>query len=157
VKRVTIGFNAVSSLAAGRVDAATGFWNAEGVALQRQGVPVRIFKVNRYGAPPYPELVLTASRDTLENDPELVDSIVAATTRGYEFVYRHPQEGLADLLAAVPSLDRGDQAAQLRVLRPDLRPAPFDPAVLREWAAWDLDHGLLQRPLDVRRAFRLNP
>ena len=62
VDRVTIGFNAVSSLAAGKVDAATGFWNAEGVALQRQGIPVRIFKVNRYGAPPYPELILTASQ-----------------------------------------------------------------------------------------------
>ena len=59
VKRVTIGFNAISSLAAGRVDAATGFWNAEGVELQRQGVPIRIFKVNQYGAPPYPELILT--------------------------------------------------------------------------------------------------
>ena len=34
VDRVTIGFNAVSSLAAGRVDAATGFWNAEAVALR---------------------------------------------------------------------------------------------------------------------------
>ena len=31
VDEVTIGFNAVSSLAAGKVDAATGFWNAEGV------------------------------------------------------------------------------------------------------------------------------
>ena len=29
VHRVTIGFNAVSALAAGKVDAATGFWNAE--------------------------------------------------------------------------------------------------------------------------------
>src|SRR6188474_1678671 len=38
VKRVTIGFNAVSALAAGKVDAATGFWNAEGVALRRQDV-----------------------------------------------------------------------------------------------------------------------
>jgi len=157
VDRVTIGFNAVSSLAAGKVDAATGFWNAEGVALRRQGVPTRIFKVNRYGAPPYPELVLTAPRDTIDHDPELVDSIVAATTHGYEFVSEHPAQGLADLLAAVPSLDRDDQAAQLRVLRPDLRPAPFDPAVLREWVAWDLDHGLLQRPLDVEEAFRLNP
>ena len=36
VKRVTIGFDAVSALAAGKVDAATGFWNAEGVALRRQ-------------------------------------------------------------------------------------------------------------------------
>ena len=39
VERVTIGFNAVSSLAAGKVDAATGFWNAEGVALRQPGRP----------------------------------------------------------------------------------------------------------------------
>src|SRR5215203_5474116 len=49
VEKVTIGFNAISSLAANKVDAATGFWNAEGVALQRQGVPIRIFKVDRFG------------------------------------------------------------------------------------------------------------
>jgi len=157
VDRVTIGFNAVASLAAGRVDAATGFWNAEGVELQRQGVPVRIFKVNRYGAPPYPELILTASQRTIDSDPELVDSMVAATTRGYEFVSDQPAKGLDDLLAEVPSLDRGDQAAQLRALLPDLHPAPFDRGVLREWAAWDLEHGLLERPLDVNEAFRLKP
>src|SRR3954453_15472127 len=57
VKRETIGFNAVASLAAGKVDAATGFWNAEGLALERKGIPVRIFKVNEYGAPRYPELI----------------------------------------------------------------------------------------------------
>jgi putative hydroxymethylpyrimidine transport system substrate-binding protein len=157
VDRVTIGFNAVASLAAGKVDAATGFWNAEGVALRHQGVPIRVFKVNRYGAPPYPELILTASRRTIERDPELVDSMVAATERGYELAYRRPAEALGDLLAAVPSLDRAEQAAQLRVLRPDLRPAPFDPAVLREWAAWDLEHGLLEKPLDVEDTFRLSP
>jgi ABC-type nitrate/sulfonate/bicarbonate transport system substrate-binding protein len=155
--RVTIGFNAVSALAAGRVDAATGFWNAEGVALQRQGVPIRIFKVNRYGAPPYPELVLTASRHTIDGDPDLVDSMVAATRRGYEFVSEHPAKGLDDLLAEVPSLDRGEQAAQLHALLPDLHPAPFDPGVLREWATWDLQHGLIERPLDVDEAFRLDP
>jgi NitT/TauT family transport system substrate-binding protein/putative hydroxymethylpyrimidine transport system substrate-binding protein len=153
VHRVTIGFNAVSSLAAGKVDAATGFWNAEGVALRRQGIPVRIFKVDEYGAPPYPELVLTASERTIEEDPDLVDSMIAATTRGYELVATSPARGLGALLAEVPSLDRAEQAAQLRALRADLRPAPFDPAVLHEWAAWDLDHGLLERPLDVERAF----
>ena len=62
VDRVTIGFNAIASLAAGRVDAATGFWNAEGVALRRRGVPIRVFKVDDYGAPPYPELVLVTTR-----------------------------------------------------------------------------------------------
>ncbi|HEX6688202.1 MAG TPA: ABC transporter substrate-binding protein [Solirubrobacterales bacterium] len=157
VDRVTIGFNVVSSLAAGKVDAATGFWNAEGVALRRQGIPVRIFKVNRYGAPPYPELVLTASQQTIDTDPQLVDSMVAATTHGYEFASEHPAQALDDLLAEVPSLDRGDQAAQLHALKPDLRPAPFDQTVLKEWAAWDLQHGLLERPLDIDSAFLLSP
>ncbi len=154
VDEVTIGFNAVSSLAAGRVDAATGFWNAEGVALRRQGVPIRIFKVDRYGAPPYPELVLATSRRTLDRDPALVRSVVAATRRGYAFTEQHPARALGDLLAADPALNRADQQAQLRALLPDLHPAPFKPRVLREWAAWDLQHGLLEQPLDVAEAFR---
>ena len=54
-----------------------------------------------------------------------------------------PRRRSTTLLATVPSLDRADQAAQLRVLGPDLHPAPFDPAVLHAWAAWDLRHGLL--------------
>lgn len=153
VERVTIGFNAIAALAAGKVDAATGFWNAEGVALRRQGVPIRIFKVDRFGAPPYPELVLTTSRKTLASDPELVEAVVAATRRGYETAVENPNGALDDLLAANPELDRAEQQAQLRVLLPILRPRPFDEAVLREWADWDLEHGLLEEPLGVEQAF----
>ncbi len=156
VERQTIGFNAVASLAAGRVDATTGFWNSEGVALRRRGIPVRVFKVDRYGAPPYPELVLTTSRRTLERDPELVAAVVDATRRGYELTVARPEQALDDLLAAVPGLDRDDQAAQLRLLLPDLRPAPSDPGVLRQWSAWDVEHGLLERPVDVEAAFQLS-
>jgi NitT/TauT family transport system substrate-binding protein/putative hydroxymethylpyrimidine transport system substrate-binding protein len=153
VERVTIGFNAVSALAAGKVDAATGFWNAEGVALRERGVPIRIFKVDEYGAPPYPELILTTSRRTLDEKPDLVDAVVDATRRGYAFVAQDPEAALDDLLAADPALDRGEQQAQLDALMPDLHPAPFDLRVLWEWAVWDLKHGLLQRPLAVQRAF----
>jgi putative hydroxymethylpyrimidine transport system substrate-binding protein len=156
VKRVTIGFNAVSSLAAGKVDAATGFWNAEGVELRRRGVPVRVFKVDRYGAPPYPELILTTSRRTLQDDPKLVRSVVAATTRGYRFTVRHPSQALDDLLAEAPGLDRADQRAQLNTLLPILRPAPFDYAVLRQWGRWDVAHGLLKHRPAIRTLF-VNP
>ena len=155
VEKVTIGFNAVASLAAGRVDATTGFWNAEGVALRRQGVPIRVFKVDRYGAPPYPELVLATARKTLRRDPELIDAAVEATREGYADAVADPRRALDDLLAANPALDRGEQRAQLRALGDDLRPAPFNPAVLRAWAAWDVRHGLLKRRLDVNAAFRL--
>jgi putative hydroxymethylpyrimidine transport system substrate-binding protein len=154
VERVTIGFNAVSSLAAGKVDAATGFWNAEGVALRRQGIPIRVFKVDRYGAPPYPELILTTSRRTLEENSALVDAMVRATTRGYRFTTGHSSQALNDLLDAVPSLDPADQRAQLGALLPILRPAPFSYPVLRRWARWDVDHGLLLDEPAVESLFR---
>jgi len=156
VKRVTIGFNAVSSLAAGRVDAVTAFWNAEGVALRRRGIPIRIFKVERFGAPPYPELILTTSRRTLREEPELVEAMVRATTRGYRFATTHPSQALNDLLASVPSLNPADQRAQLDALLPILRPAPFDYPVLQSWASWDVSHGLLQRDPAVGALF-VNP
>lgn len=153
VDEVTIGFNAIASLAAGKVDAATGFWNAEAVALRRKGVPIRVFKVNEFGAPPYPELVLTTSRKLLEAEPKLIEAVVAATRRGYAFTEAHPAQALNDLLGSDKSLERADQEAQLKVLLPDLHPKPFNQQVLEEWAAWDHRHGLLEKPLDVQQAF----
>jgi len=155
VDEVTIGFTAVPSLAAGKVDAATGFWNAEAVALREQGVPIRVFKVDRFGAPPYPELVLCTSEKLLKSDPDLVDAVVSATGRGYQLTEAHPDQALGDLLAANKSLglDRAEQEAQLKVLLPALHPKPFDTKVLDEWAAWDLQHHLLEEPLDVETAF----
>jgi putative hydroxymethylpyrimidine transport system substrate-binding protein len=154
VDRVTIGFNAVVDLAAGKVDAATGFWNAEAVALRRRGVPVRVFKVDRYGAPRYPELVLCTSERTLKRDPDLVRSVVGATIQGYRVTLRDPSAGLDDLLAANPGLDRDEQQAQLDVLLPALRPpGRLAAAPLHAWARWDLRHGLLTHPLAVAAAF----
>src|SRR5918994_1724020 len=78
VRRTTIGFSAVPSLATGRVDAVVTFWNAEGVALRRRGVPARQFRVDRYGAPRYPELVVVTTAERLAEDSELLDDLIAA-------------------------------------------------------------------------------
>jgi NitT/TauT family transport system substrate-binding protein/putative hydroxymethylpyrimidine transport system substrate-binding protein len=155
VDEVTIGFNAVASLAAGRVDAATGFWNAEAVEAERQGIPLRVFKVDEFGAPSYPELVLTTTRKEVKEDPALVKGMVEATTRGYEFTESQPQKALDDLRTANKSLERADQAAQLKVLLPALKPSPFDAAVLKEWSAWASSHDLLPEPLAPKSAFDL--
>jgi NitT/TauT family transport system substrate-binding protein/putative hydroxymethylpyrimidine transport system substrate-binding protein len=153
VHRVTIGFNAVASLAAGRVDAATAFWNAEGVALRRQGIATREFRVDAYGAPRYPELVLVTSHALARDDPGLVRSVVAATRRGYELAIRDPAAALRDLLGAVPSLDAGEQRAELRALTAAhaFEPAAgqagaLDRGAIRAWLRWDLAHGLLEPP-----------
>src|SRR5947207_2800032 len=156
VHRVTIGFQAVSSLAAGKVAAATAFWNAEGVTLRRQGIPIRVFRVDRYGAPRYPELVLCTTGKVIGTKPALVNSVVSATTKGYALAVAHPQEALSALLASVPDLDAADQRAELASLlhaNAFSPPGRFDPVALRGWARWDRSHGVVHRTPDVHDAF----
>ena len=135
VERVTIGFEAVPTLAAGRVDAATAFWNVEGLALERRGVPTREFRVDDFGAPRYPELVLVTTPDLIEYDPELVEEVVEATVEGYEIAVDDPDAALDSLIASVDGLDPDEQSAQLDTLLPALRPVGvLDPRILEAWA-----------------------
>src|SRR3954463_9513007 len=110
VHRVTIGFNAVADLAAGKVDAATAFWNAEGVQLQQMGVPIREFRVDQFGAPRYPELVVA----TTPNDCPDAARLVPGLRRGYRIVGQHHDEALSDLLTEVKGLDSRSQNEQFQ-------------------------------------------
>jgi len=148
VHRVTIGFNAVADLAAGKVDAATGFWNAEGVELQQRGIPIREFRVDEFGAPRYPELVVAT---TPMNCGE-VPSLLAGLRRGYGFLGEHPDQALDDLLHEVSSLDRGSQQAQFDALTganafsvsAGATPtSALPPQATKEWLSWATEHGLI--------------
>ncbi len=152
VHRVSIGFGSVPALAAGRVDAATAFWNAEGVTLERRGVPIQTFRVDDFGAPRYPELILTTTRKELRSHHALVGSVVGATREGYQFVNQDPDAALGDLLNGVEGLDQGDQQAQLHAL---LRAHSFRPALRfggswrQQWPRWEVDHGIVDSPPDI--------
>ncbi|MBA2348004.1 MAG: ABC transporter substrate-binding protein, partial [Solirubrobacterales bacterium] len=74
VRRTTIGFSAVASLLSGKVDAATAFWNVEGVALKQKRSTIREFRVDDFGAPRYPELVLAVRPETIQDSPDLVQA-----------------------------------------------------------------------------------
>ena len=153
VEKTTIGFEAVPSLLAGKLDAATAFWNAEGVTLAGK-LPTREFRVDDFGAPPYPELVLATTPEKLDADADGIAATVAAIGEGYDEVVADPEAGLDALTAAVPELDRESQRAQLEAVLPafgDTR--AFDPAVLREWAKWDAEHGIVEQPPDIGKTF----
>jgi ABC-type nitrate/sulfonate/bicarbonate transport system substrate-binding protein len=159
VRETTIGFQAVPALLAGRVDAATAFWNAEGVALRAERPATRIFKVDRFGAPPYPELVLTVTRETLRERPQLVADAVTALRRGYEATLADPPAALDALAAGAPGLDRAAAARELAAVAPAFLPVgggrfgTLDPAVLRRWAAWEAEFGITARPPDPATLF----
>jgi putative hydroxymethylpyrimidine transport system substrate-binding protein len=154
VRRVTIGFSAVPSLAAGRVDAVVTFWNAEGVALRRRGVPTRQFRVDRYGAPRYPELVVATTRERLAEDRDLFEDLLATLADGTRAALADRPAAVEEVAAASDS-DPSLVAAQLAAVAPALRPPlVLDPAALRAWARFDLRFGILERRPDVDALFR---
>jgi ABC-type nitrate/sulfonate/bicarbonate transport system substrate-binding protein len=159
VREVTIGFDAVPALLGGHVAAATAFWDVEGVALRRQRPGIREFRVDDYGAPAYPELVVCATAKLVRSDPKLVTATVTALKRGYAVTIATPQLSADDELARVPGLDRSLLLAELDALHGAFTGAPgaqfgtFDRTRLRAWATWEARFGIVKQPPNVDAMF----
>lgn len=153
VRRLTIGFSAVPEMIQGKVDAVTAFWNAEGVILHQRGVPASEFRVDSYGAPPYPEVVLFAKRSTVEQHHDRLRSLLAALADGVRSVHRDPGAAIAQI-ATESRADRPLVAAQMRAVDPLFDPPMrLDPALLRRWAKWDTRFGILPKQPDTSKLF----
>ena len=155
VRKVTIGFAAVKSLAADKVDAVVAFWNVEGVTLRREGVPTREFRVDDYGAPRYPELVLAVRGDALESDAgrERTERALDAIRDGTAKATGDPDAAIRAVAGASktdPGLIRDEWDAIRGALDP---PVALDRDALDGWAQWDARFGILERAPDVDEAF----
>ncbi|HUO74141.1 MAG TPA: ABC transporter substrate-binding protein [Solirubrobacteraceae bacterium] len=158
VRTVTIGFNAVAALLAHRVAAATAFWNDEGVTLTRKDPGYHVFRVDSFGAPSYPELVLSATRASLNEDPELARAVVRTLVRGYGVTLTDPEGSAANLEQLVPGLDPKLVAAQLSAEEPaflasDGNFGDLTLPSLEAWARWEARFGIVKTPPDVTAMF----
>ena len=151
VKVVTIGFDGVADLEAGKIDAFTGYWPDDGVSLAVSGHPITVFKLDQNGGPAYPGLVAFTTRKLAKHDSELVHAFVKATVRGYEDTMRNPARSLRELIAANPTIQpklaRASLAAYLPVF--DAGGVPYGtlvPSRITALLAWLQAHHLLARP-----------
>ena len=160
VERVTIGFDAVAALAAGKVDAATAFWNAEGVTLRGLGVPTREFRVDDFGAPRLPG----AGADDHRRD-------AARRNRGWSMPWsRRPARATTTWSPTrrrrsttcsprCPASIGPSRRAQLDALIDADALGPgldFDRRPLEAWSAWEAATGLVDSPPPVARTFALD-
>ncbi len=154
VKQVTIGFAAVSRLLTKRVDAVPAFWNAEGVALKQNGMDVREFRVDAYGAPPYPEVVLITSRRTLDQHADRLRATLKAIDDGLKDTLADPQKASEVIAKAAETNDTKLVRAQMDAVRlvfaKHLR---LDPTAIARWATFDARIGIVDQRPDVQRAF----
>jgi putative hydroxymethylpyrimidine transport system substrate-binding protein len=158
LKTITIGFNAVGDLLAGKVAGATAFWNDEGVTLNRQRPGYHVFRVENYGAPSYPELVLCATTKSLDAHPGLAGGVAKALVRGYDLALAHPAVGQRALESQVQGLNHSLDTAELAGLAdafrgPDGHFGVLDTALLQRWALWEARFGIVKSAPDIAKTF----
>ncbi|MGI9098905.1 MAG: ABC transporter substrate-binding protein [Solirubrobacteraceae bacterium] len=154
VRQLTIGFAAVSMLLTRRVAAVPAFWNAEGVALRRRGRDVREFRIDDFGAPPYPEVVLMTARSTLRRHRDRVLAALRAIAAGIEEVRARPAAAVRQIAAAAQTDDVTLIRAQLDAVAPLFEPGlRLNRRIIERWADFQVRIGLIDRRPQVDRAF----
>lgn len=154
IRKVTIGFAAVDALLSRKVASVPAFWNAEGVTLRRRGRDVKQFKIDQYGAPPFPEVVLMARQRKLDADRKLVAAFVAAVQDGAADVRAHPEPAAREIATAAQTDDVGLIRAELAAIRPIVDPKlTLHRPVLERWATFAAKLGFIPKAPAVGEAF----
>jgi putative hydroxymethylpyrimidine transport system substrate-binding protein len=150
VDQVAVGLNLLPAVLSGRADAMLGgFLNVEGVDLAERGKHPRVVPVDRLGIPTYDELVLVASSDRLEEDPEAIRLFIAALERGTEAAANDPAAATAAILRAGQGLDPKLTRAEIDRTLPLLEARPgkaygyMEPAAWERFAAFFAERGLI--------------
>jgi putative hydroxymethylpyrimidine transport system substrate-binding protein len=154
-KQVDVGFNLLPAVLSGRADAMLGgFRNVEGVDLRLRGKDPRVAPVDELGVPTYDELVLVASSDRVEDDPEPIRRFIAALEGGTDAAVDDPAEATAAILDAgqglEPRLTRAEVNETLPLLLPD-EGDPFgymDPDEWERFAGFMADEGLIEERIN---------
>ena len=148
VSVVDVGLNLLPAVLSGRADAMLGgFRNVEGVDLSERGEDPLVAPVDELGIPTYDELVLVASEERLEDDPEAIRLFLAVLERGTEIAVRDPELATEAVLEAGegldPKLTEAEVEATLPLLQPEAkRPYGYmNPIEWREFIGFMADKG----------------
>lgn len=100
VTMVDVGFDLMSSMTTGNVDATIGcFLNHEVPQMEEEGFEVNYMNLDDYGVPTYYEGVFLANDDMIVNDSETLEAFLRASAKGFEDMKNEPEEALSILLA----------------------------------------------------------
>jgi putative hydroxymethylpyrimidine transport system substrate-binding protein len=144
VEQVSVGLGLEQAVLSGKADAMLGgFRNIEGVSLEERGENPRVVPVDELGIPTYDELVLVASGDQVEKDPEAIRLFIAALERGTEEAVADPKAATDAILEAGDGLDPKLTAAEIDATLPLLLPSGKEPYGYMDEGEWDEFAGFL--------------
>lgn len=94
-----VGFDLMSSMTTGKVDATIGcLVNHEVPQMEEEGFEVSYFPVTDYGVPNFYEVCFLSNNKMIEEEPEVVKAFLSASAKGFEDFKKDPAGSLKILL-----------------------------------------------------------
>ena len=159
VKMVDVGFDLMSSMVTGNVDATIGcLVNHEVPQMEKEGFEVNYFFPDDYGVPQYYEGIFLANDDMIANEPEVLAGFLRACQKGFEDFKNDTDTVLQVLLDNQDEsnfpLDPDVEKQSCQTLLPlmETADAPFlsqSEACWQENIDWMYDEGLISTKPDV--------
>lgn len=159
VEMVNVGFELMSSMTTGNVDATIGcLVNHEVPQMEEEGFDAKYFMVNEYGVPNYYEAVFLANNKMIEAEPEVLAGFLRASAKGFTDFQADPEASLEILLdnqneenfPLSPSVEAQSGQTLLPLMETD--DAPFLSQTAENWQKnidWMYDAGLIDEKVEV--------
>ena len=159
VTMVDVGFDLMSSMTTGNVDATIGcLVNHEVPQMEEEGFELNYFPVSGYGIPNYYEEIFLTNNKLLEEEPEVVAGFLRASKKGFDDFKADPDGCLAILMnnqneANFP-LTQSVEEKSCATLLPLMETADAEFLSQTEecWLEnidWMLENGLIDQDVDV--------
>ena len=159
VKMIDVGFDLMSSMTTGNVDATIGcLVNHEVPQMEEEGFELNYFPVSGYGIPNYYEEVFLTNNKLLEEEPEVVAGFLRASKKGFDDFKADPDGCLAILMnnqneANFP-LTQSVEEQSCKTLLPLMETADAEflsqtEECWQENIDWMLENGLIDQNVDV--------
>lgn len=159
VTMVDVGFDLMSSMTTGNVDATIGcLVNHEVPQMEEEGFAVNWFDLDDYGVPTYYEGIFLANDEMIANDPETLEAFLRASARGFADMKADPEAALEILLANQNEenfpLSETVERKSMETLLPMMETAEAaflsqSDACWQENIDWMLSQGLIQKEVSL--------
>ena len=159
VELVDVGFELMSSMTTGNVDATIGcLVNHEVPQMEYEGFDVDYFMVNDHGIPNYYEAVFLSNDEMIENESEVLAGFLRASARGFEDFQADPEGCLEILLnnqneenfPLTPEVEQ--QSCEVLLPLMESEDLPFLSMREEDWQKnidWMYDAGLIDQKVEV--------
>lgn len=155
LKMVNVSFDLVPVLLTHKVDAVVGAYrNVERVQIELQGQAVGMFEPEKYGVPPFYELVLITNDKTLSSRRGDLRRFVRAVSKGIAFTLQHPDEAFARYVRAYPKLNDAFNRKSFAATQPYY--ARSQTQTRQRWelfAAWLAAHKVIPRAVPADQLY----